>query len=48
MDSKNLNEKKASALQAIVEKAEKLVLWQRVAILEFEVRQPHEEEQARS
>lgn len=33
MDSKNLTEKKASALQAIIEKAEKLVLWQRLAIL---------------
>jgi type IV pilus assembly protein PilO len=33
MDTKNLPQKKTAALQAIVEKAEKLVLWQRVAIL---------------
>ena len=33
MDTKDLSQKKASALQAIVEKVEKLVLWQRVAIL---------------
>jgi type IV pilus assembly protein PilO len=33
MDTKNLAQKKESALQGLVEKVEKLVLWQRVAIL---------------
>ena len=33
MDTKNLAQKKESALQGIVEKVEKLVLWQRIAIL---------------
>lgn len=33
MDTKNLAQKKESTLQGIVEKVEKLVLWQRVAIL---------------
>ena len=33
MDTKNLAQKNASALQALTEKVEKLLLWQRVAIL---------------